>query len=141
MSNITRYEPFGDFEDLFKGFFLKPMRLDIEGSPPLRMKVDVTKADDSYTVKADLPGVRKEDIHVSVDGGEVTIRGEVRRESEQKKGEEVIRSERYAGTVARSFTLPYEVDESKVVARYADGVLNLTLPVKARAAKRAIAVS
>jgi len=141
MSNITRYDPFGDLDDLFKGYFLKPMHFDIEGAPQLRMKVDVTKADDTYSVKADLPGVKKEDIHVSVDGNEVTIRGEVKKETEQKKGEEVIRSERYTGTVARSFTLPHEVDEARVAAKYADGVLDLTLPVKAKSAKRTIAVN
>ena len=141
MSNITRYDPFGDLNDVFKGLFLKPMHFDIEGAPQLRMKVDVTKTDDAYTVKADLPGVKKEDIHVSVDGPEVTIRGEVKKETEQKQGEEVIRSERYAGTVSRSFTLPHEVDEARVDAKYADGVLNLTLPVKSRPAKRTIAVN
>jgi len=141
MANITRYDPMGDLDDMFKGLFVRPMRFDIEGAPQMKMKVDVTKTDDTYTVKADLPGVKKDDIHVSVDGNEVTISGEVRKESEEKKGEEVIRSERYFGKVSRSFTLPQEVDEAKVAAKYADGVLNLTLPMKVKAAKRRITVS
>ena len=140
MANITRYDPFNDMDDLFKGLFVRPMRFDLE-TPQMRMKMDVTKADDTYTVKADIPGVKKGDIQVSIDGNEVTISGEVKKESEEKKGEEVIRSERYYGMVSRSFTLPHDVDEAKVVAKYDDGVLRLTLPMKAKATSRKIAVN
>ena len=140
MANITRYDPFNDMDDLFKGLFVRPMRFDLE-TPQMRMKMDVTKADDTYTVRADIPGVKKGDIQVSIDGNEVTISGEVKKESEEKKGEEVIRSERYYGKVARSFTLPHDVDEAKVVAKYDDGVLRLTLPMKAKATSRKIAVN
>lgn len=140
MANITRYDPFNDMDDLFKGLFVRPMRFDLE-TPQMRMKMDVTKADDSYTVKADIPGVKKGDIQVSIDGNEVTISGEIKKETEEKKGEEVIRSERYYGKVARSFTLPHEVDEAKVVAKYDDGVLKLTLPMKAKATSRKITVN
>lgn len=141
MANITRFDPFNDMDDLFKGLFVRPMRFELEGTQPMRMKVDVTKTDDTYTVKADIPGVKKDEIHVAVDGNEVTISGEIKKESEEKKGEEVVRSERYYGKVSRSFTLPYPVDESKVAAKYADGVLKLTLPLKVKAASRKIAVS
>ena len=71
----------------------------------------------------------------------MTISGEIRKETEEKKGEEVIRSERYYGKVARSFTLPHEVDEARVVAKYDDGVLKLTLPMKAKATSKKIAVN
>ena len=141
MANITRYDPFNDLDDVFKGLFVRPMRFDLEGAPQMRMKVDVTKSDDTYTVKADIPGVKKDDIQVSVDGNEVTISGEVKKESEEKKGEELIRSERYHGKVLRSFTLPHDVDEAKATARYADGVLKLTLPMKIKAATRKLTVS
>jgi len=107
----------------------------------MKMKIDVTKADDTYTVKADIPGVKKDDIQVSVDGNEVTISGEVKKETEEKKGEEVLRSERYYGKISRSFTLPHDVDEAKVVAKYADGVLKVTLPMKAQSRTKKIAVS
>jgi HSP20 family protein len=140
MANITRYDPFNDMDDLFKGLFVRPMRFDLE-TPPMRMKMDVTKADDTYSVKADIPGVKKGDIQVSIDGNEVTISGEIKKESEEKKGEEVIRSERHYGKVSRSFTLPHDIDESKVVAKYDDGVLKLTLPMKAKATSRKIAVN
>ena len=141
MANITRYDPFNDIDDIFKGLFVRPMRFDLEGAPQMKMKIDVTKGDDTYTVKADIPGVKKDDIQVSVDGNEVTISGEIKKESEEKKGEEVLRSERYYGKVSRSFTLPHDVDEAKVVAKYADGVLKLTLPMKSKAATRKITVN
>lgn len=142
MANITRYDPFSDMDDFFKGFFVRPMHLGRWAAPEeLQVKVDVTRSDGAYAVKAEMPGVKKDDIHVEVDGARVTVSGEVKKESEQKKGEEVIRSERYYGKVSRSFTLPQEIDEAKVQANYADGILNLTLPVKPKAAGRKIAVN
>lgn len=141
MTNITRFDPFSDVDDLFKGLFVRPMRFDLDLAPQMQVKMDVTKADDGYTVKAELPGVKKEDIQVSIDGNEVTISGEVKKESEEKKGEEVIRSERYYGKVLRSFTLPHEVDEAKAVAKYGDGVLKLTLPMKVKAATKKLAIA
>jgi HSP20 family protein len=141
MANITRYDPFNDIDDLFKGLFVRPMRFDLDVGPQMRMKIDVTKAEDTYTVKADIPGVKKDDIQVSIDGNEVTISGEIKKESEEKKGEEVVRSERYYGKVSRSFTLPHDVDEAKVVAKYADGVLKLTLPMKSKSASKKITVN
>jgi len=141
MANITRYDPFNEIDDLFKGLFVRPMRFDLDVGPQMRMKIDVTKAEDTYTVKADIPGVKKDDIQVSVDGNEVTISGEIKKESEEKKGEEVVRSERYYGKVSRSFTLPHDVDEAKVVAKYADGVLKLTLPMKTKSASKKITVN
>jgi HSP20 family protein len=141
MANITRYDPFNDLDDLFKGLFVRPMRFDLDVAPQMRMKIDVSKTEDTYTVKAEIPGVNKDDIQVSIDGNEVTISGEIKKESEEKKGEEVLRSERYYGKVSRSFTLPHDVDETKVVAKYADGVLKLTLPMKSKSASRKITVN
>lgn len=141
MANITRYDPFNDLDDLFKGLFVRPMRFDLDVAPQMRMKIDVTKAEDAYTVKAEIPGVSKDDIQVSIDGNEVTISGEIKKESEEKKGEEVLRSERYYGKVSRSFTLPHDVDEAKVVAKYADGVLKLALPMKSKSASKRITVN
>ena len=141
MANITRYDPFNELDDVFKGLFVRPMRFDLDLAPQMKMKIDVTKTDDTYTVKADIPGVKKDDIQVSVDGNEVTISGEIKKESEEKKGEEVLRRERYYGKVSRSFTLPHDVDEAKVVAKYADGVLKLTLPMKSKSASKKITVN
>jgi HSP20 family protein len=141
MSNLTRVDPFSTgFDDWFKGLMLRPMRMDIDMPESMQMKMDVTRSDEGYVVKAEMPGVKKEDIHVSVDGNQVTISGEAKRESEEKAGEQVIRSERYYGKVARSFTLPQDIDEAKVAAQYNDGVLNLTLPRKEKSLGRKIEV-
>jgi HSP20 family protein len=141
MANIKRFDPFEDFDDVFKGFFVRPMRFDLDVPSQMTIKVDVTKTDGSYAVKAELPGVKKEDINVSIDGNQVTISGEVKKEKEEKKGEEVIRSERYYGQVSRSFTLDQDVDETKAEAKYMDGVLNLTLPTKTKTTARRLTVS
>jgi HSP20 family protein len=141
MANITRFDPFNDLDDMFKGLFVRPMRLERDLPAQIQVKMDVSRTDDAYAVNAEMPGVKKDDIHVSIDGNQVTISGETKKESEEKKGEEVIRSERYYGKVSRSFTLAQDVDEAKVVAKYADGVLKLTLPMKSKAATRKITVN
>jgi HSP20 family protein len=141
MSNLTRVDPFNTgFDDWFKGLMLRPMRMDIDMPESMQLKMDVTRSDEGYVVKAEMPGVKKEDIHVTVDGSQVTISGEVKRESEEKQDEQVIRSERYYGKVARSFTLPQDIDEAKVAAQCNDGVLELKLPRKAKSAGRKIEV-
>lgn len=142
MANLTRFDPFStNLDDLFRGFWVRPLRFDVEGMPQLQIKLEVKKSDGAYTVSAELPGVRKEDIQVNVDGSLVTISAEVKKESEEKKGEQVLRSERYYGKVERSFALDSDVDESKVNARYENGVLKLTLPLKAASKAKRITVS
>ena len=140
MANITRFDPMTEMDDLFKGWFLRPMRVDFENGNQMSLKLDVTKSDGVYTVKAEMPGVEKDDIKVTVDGNQATISGEVRKEKEEKAGKEVVRSERYYGSVSRSFMLPHEVDEDKVVAKSANGVLTLTLPMKTKATTKKISV-
>ena len=135
----TRYDPFNDVEDLFKGFWLKPMRL--ESEQQLSIKMDVSENDNSYVVRADIPGVKKEDIKVSIDGNQVSIRAEVKKEKEEKKGEHILRSERYFGEVYRSFTLSQDVDQKDATARYKDGVLELTLPKKPGESAKQITVT
>lgn len=117
------------FDDLFKGFFVQPVRYGAEEG--LQIKMDVKEDDKSYTVHADIPGVKKEDIKVSVEGNLVSISAEVKREKEDKEGEKVIHSERYVGRVSRSFTLAMDVNMETATAKYADGVLELVLPKKA----------
>ena len=133
MANIKPYEAFpGSLEDFFKGTFLRPFRFDIS-EPEMQIKVNVTRSDGAYAVDAEMPGVKKDDIVVSVDGSMVTISGEVKREKEEKKGETVLRSERYYGKQSRTFTLMHDIDQSKAEAKYEDGILALTLPKKAGA--------
>jgi HSP20 family protein len=96
--------------------------------PEPMMRMDVTQNESGYVVKAELPGVAKEDIAVSVEAGEVSISAEVKREKETKEGDKVLRTERYYGSVARAFTLPTDVDAARAEAKFDKGVLTLTLP-------------
>ncbi|MGH8709960.1 MAG: Hsp20/alpha crystallin family protein [Burkholderiales bacterium] len=130
MANITRYDSFDEmFGDLLKGFFVRPVSF--EGPSQFPVKVDVTEDDKTYKVQAELPGVKKENINVSIDGNHIAISAEVRKEHEEKNGDRVLRSERYYGKFSRSFQLAQDVDESKAEAKYSDGVLQLVLPKKA----------
>jgi HSP20 family protein len=102
-----------------------------EGSMP---KVDVYEDKDKITVQAELPGMRKEGIDVSLHGDMLTISGERKAEEEQNEGE-MYRSERYYGRFQRSIPLPQPVDANRIQAQYKDGVLTITCP-KTEAAKR-----
>ena len=140
MANIARYNPFDElFNEFSKGFFVRPFATP-EGAEP-KMKLDVKEDEKSYTVRADIPGVKKEDIHVDVDANAITVRAEVKQEREEKKDEKVIYSERSYGMVSRSFSLPAEVDANGAKAEYQDGVLNLMLPTKSNGAAKRIAVA
>jgi len=136
MANLTRFNPVDDaFDDLFRGFLMRPVRM--EGAPEVQIKLDVKEDDKSYTVHAEIPGVKKEDIHVSIDGNQIAISAETKNEKQVKDGEKLLRSERYYGKVSRAFTLAQDVDEDASQAKYNDGVLELTLAKKTAAkAKR-----
>lgn len=138
MANITRYDPFGELDDIFRGFFVRPMSIDPERA--LHIKMDVSEDDRAYTVHAEIPGVKKEDIDVDINGNQVSIGAEVRREREEKQDEKVVHAERYYGKVSRVFSLAQEVDEATAQARYDAGVLELTLPKKAVVSARKLAV-
>jgi HSP20 family protein len=146
MANITRFDPLNELvDDLFKGFLVRPVSYDArgpwghDGGLP-RVKVDVTEKNGAYTVTAELAGVKKDDIQVSIDGAEVTLTAEVKREKEVTQDERVLHTERTFGKVTRSFTLPQEVDEAKAEAKFRDGVLELTLPKKAAAARKQVTI-
>ena len=128
MNHLTTYDPFAEsgIDDLFRGFF-RPVRVE---KAPASIKMDVTEQNGAYLVKAEIPGVGKDDIQVSIEGNQVTIGAEVKREKDVKDGERVLRSERYYGSVYRGFTLPVEVDEAASEAKYENGVLQLKLVKK-----------
>ena len=137
-NNLTRFDPFGDlasfdpmagFSDFFKDFRVRPGMMSLQAEPRIRM--DVSESDAAYTVRAEVPGIRKEDIKVSVDGNMVTISAESRHEKEEKSGEKLVRRERYYGQQSRSFSLGHDIDDTKSSARSQDGILELTLPKKA----------
>jgi HSP20 family protein len=142
MANVSRFDPFNELvDDLFKGFLVRPVAYEGRGDAVLpRMKVDVAEKNGAYTVVAELAGAKKEDIHVSIDGAQVTLEAEVKREKEASQDERVLHTERVFGKVTRSFTLPQELDEEKVEAKYRDGVLELTLPKKAAAQRKQITI-
>ncbi|WP_088286446.1 Hsp20/alpha crystallin family protein [Ideonella sp. A 288] len=119
---------------------LRPWRLEGPERAP-QIRIDLSEADGSYAVKAEIPGVRKEDIDVRIDGNQVTISAEVKQEKEEKEGQRVLRSERQYGFASRSFTLADTVDEAKVEARYQDGVLQLTLPKRSPATQKRITIA
>jgi len=149
MNNITRYSPFRrlarfdplwDMDDVFDRFMMQPvLRESTEIEPQIKM--DVKESNGDYKIKAEIPGVKKDDIHVNIDGNRVSISAEIKKEMEEKEGEKVIRSERSYGMASRSFSLADEVDAGKVQAKYADGVLELTLPKKSGSTRKEIAIS
>jgi HSP20 family protein len=140
MATLTRYTPFDEtFDDLFKGFFVRPMSLDNQ-SAIQQVRMDVTEDDGTYIVRAEIPGVKKEDINVTIDGNQVAITAEVKHNHEDRQGEKVLRSERYYGKVYRAFSLAQDVDDASAQARYNDGVLELRLPKKTAVSAKKLSV-
>lgn len=136
MNHLTRYDP---FDDLFRGFFVRPVEMGSPAEAPT-IKVDVKEKGGDYLVHAELPGIRKEDIQINIDGAVVSISAERKQEKDVKEGERILRSERYFGKVARSFQLGQDIDEDKSSARFHDGVLELTLPKKSAAAVKRLSI-
>ena len=138
-TNLTRRSD--PFDDLFRGFFIRPVDFGgLSTAEAPQMRVDVKENPDNYEVHAELPGMKKEDIHVHIDGPVVSISAERKQEKEEKEGERVLRSERYYGKVSRSFQLGQDIDEGKATAKFTDGVLSLTLPKKAEAQAKRLSI-
>lgn len=138
--SLARFDPFRDMDEMFNKFMMHPMlreRMEIEP----QIKMDVKEADGKYLVNAEIPGVSKDDIHVTIDGNRVSISAEVKQEKETKDGERVIRCERSYGMASRSFNLADEIDQSQVQAKYNNGVLELTLPKKPGSMRKEIPIS
>ena len=130
MGNAMRWEAMDDqFDNLVRNLFRPAAVTTRDVVVPIRM--DVSEKENAYVVHADMPGVKKEDIKIEIDGNEVSISAETKNEKDVKDGDRVLRSERYYGKVSRSFTLASEVDEAAASAKYENGVLELALPKKA----------
>lgn len=147
MTNLTHWSPFkslsrfeqgAPFDDFFHGLGLRQRWPEL-AAPDVR--IDVSEHDGAYRVKAEVPGVEKNDIDVSISGNQVAISAEVKRESKQKDDERDICTERYYGQVYRSFSLPEEVDSEKASAHYDSGVLTLELPKKSDGNARKLTIS
>lgn len=140
MVSIARNFALDDaFDNMFRGFFVRPVQLDAKDTVA-KFRVDIAENDTAYTVHAELPGVKKEDINISVEGDEVAISAEAKTEKEVKEGSRVLRTERYQGKLYRAFTLGVAIDEAAVSAKFADGVLEVTLPKKATASAKRITI-
>jgi HSP20 family protein len=141
-SNVTRFDPLSDIarlsplrtlDDLFRDLTPRSMLRELQQNEPM-INVEVTENDQAYIIRAEIPGARKDDIKVDVRGNRVSITAETRRERELKEGERVLRSEVFYGQMSRTIMLEQEVDDTKADAKYADGVLELTLPKKSSSA-------
>ena len=146
MLNITRFNPLEDsFENWFRGVPVWMPNPDSRASAPTHfrrdmIRMDVTENDREYLVSAEMPGVKKEEISITINGNEVAVSAEVKHAKDAENNETVLRAERYYGTIQRAFSLGQEVDEATAQAKYNDGVLELTLPKKAVAAAKRLAV-
>jgi len=145
MSAIIRREPLGSvFDQLFSDYFTRsgwPLASRADDQPAATLaRMDVVDKSDKYAVTVDLPGVKKEDIRVTVEGSRVSIAAETKSETETKNGDKVLYTERRAASYARSFELPVEVTEDGAEANYENGVLRLSLPKRAHVAGRRLTV-
>jgi HSP20 family protein len=140
MNDLRLIDPFAldPIDDIFRGV-MRPWRLALSEAAP-RIKIDVSEQDGSYLVKAEIPGVRKEDIDVRVDGDQVTISAETKTEKQEKDRGRVIFKERQEGYASRSFTLACPVDDAHAEAKYQDGVLSLKLNKKATTSSKRLAI-
>jgi len=141
MNELRLFDPLAlePFEESFRSLMKPWWRSEAMEVAP-RIKLDLIERDDSYAVKAEIPGVRKEDIDIRVEGNLVTISAEMKKEKEEKKEGRVLRRERQEGYASRSFTLACPVDDGKAEAKFVDGVLELTLPKKAPTSTKRLAV-
>lgn len=140
MARLSVYDPFADvFPELFRGF-LQPAR-GVDTASTQEMRIEVRETAGEYLVQAEMPGVRKDDISVQIDGNRVSISAEVKRENSTESDERVLRNERFYGTLARSFALAQELDESRAQARFDNGVLMLTLPKAQAPAARKLVIN
>jgi len=135
VNNLFDLDP---FDDALRGF-LRPWKFEPVSQAP-KIKLDITEHDDSYALKAEIPGVRKEDIDVRIEGNQVTISAEVKKDKEEKKDGRLLRAEREYGYASRSFALASAVDDSKADAKYANGVLELVLPKKTSSSGKKLAI-
>ncbi len=145
MANVLmRRDPLGSlFDEFFTDFFARggmPATRATELPAAVRARMDVIDRNDKFEVKLDLPGVKKEDIQVTIEGPRVAITAESKSEKEEKEGERVLHSERYAASYARTFELPAEVTEDGAEAAFENGVLTLTLPKRAAVSSKRLAI-
>lgn len=141
---LTRRDPFGSlFDEFFTDFFARggvPAARGTELPSAARARMDVIDKNDRFEVLVDLPGVKKDDIQVTIEGSRVAINAETKTVKEEKDGDRVLHSERFAASYARTFELPAEVTEDGADANFDNGVLTLTLPKRATVTSKRLAI-
>ena len=138
MTNLTRFHPLGELArsapfgrlDEWFGNLENLMPASV-WEPTPRIRMDLTEENNAYLLHAEIPGAKKDDIKVQVEGRRVTISAEVKQQTEQKEGHRVVHSERYYGRESRTIQLEHDVDEKQASAKYDNGVLALKLPILA----------
>jgi HSP20 family protein len=141
--NLVKSNPFRDLEQIqerLNRFFTEaPARDEVFGFADWEPRVDIQEAEKEYTITADLPDMKKENIKVGLENGTLTIEGERKLEKEEK-GKKFHRVERQYGHFVRRFVMPGEIDATKVQAQYKDGVLKVTLSKSAAALPKSVEV-
>lgn len=144
--SMEPWDPFGHsltlreaMDRLLQDSFIRPSGW-LRGMNAGSLALDVHEDENSYTIRASLPGIKPEDVHVQVVGDTITIRGETHEEREQKDGGRVILHERQSGSFNRTLTLPMPIDGDHAEANFENGVLVLTLPKEPRARPRRIQI-
>lgn len=135
MKKLSINNQLNDLEEIVRSFMRRPLSFDSQ-LPEIRM--DVREGEEAYTIQAEIPGARKEDVKIDVDDNYVSIAAQIGAQTERKNGDRWICSERYSGSVSRAMTLSHDVDPTKASASYENGVLELKLPKKSRTAARTL---
>ena len=146
--NLVKWDPFRELEDVsnrLNRLFGQSLARSESGQNMLAVvdwapSVDISETDSEYLIKGEIPGVKKEDVKVSIQDGMLTIQGE-RKQEKEEKGKKFHRIERSYGSFVRSFRVPDDADENSVKAEFKDGMLNVTLAKSAKAKPKAIEVS
>jgi len=135
MNNLTRFE-----RELFPDFFRRYAHpLSVDAETPGEIRVDVTEEEKSYFVRAEIPGAKKDDVRVQIDGNAVSIRADLKKEQQTKTGRMLLK-ETYTGSSTRAFTLAHEIDDKGAVAKLEDGVLTLSLPKRSGVGSRLLPI-
>ena len=146
--NLVKWDPFRELEDVtnrLNRIFGQSLARSESGQNMLAVadwapSVDISETDSAYLIKGEIPGVKKEDVKVTIQDGMLTIQGE-RKQEKEEKGKKFHRIERSYGSFVRSFRVPDDADENSVKAEFKDGMLNVTLAKSAKAKPKAIEVS
>jgi HSP20 family protein len=147
--SITRWNPFGELEEMSDRLNRVFGRSALAAAPAATAEglfsfdwtpsVDIAETADAFEIRAELPDVKREDVKVSVEDGELRITGE-RKQEKEEKGKKFHRIERSYGSFMRSFTLPPNVDDTKLAAEFKNGLLNVRLPKTEQAKQKTISV-